>query len=116
MEPIACTLTDGEMRERRAMVLDSVRRSVLDITPLPDGYMCRFEATSETLSQLASVVDLERQCRAFLSFRIIVEAGRHPICLEITGPPAAVIADFFDRHLTQPPANRERNVVHRRYA
>jgi hypothetical protein len=42
------------------------------------------------------LVDLERQCCAFLTFRIVVAAGK-PICLEITGPPEAkaVIADFF---------------------
>ncbi len=70
---------------------------MLDITPLADGYSYRFEATSEILSQVARLVDLERQCCAFLTFRIIVEADRQPICLEITEPPEAnaVIADFF---------------------
>jgi hypothetical protein len=45
---------------------------------------------------LARLVDLERQCCAFLTFRIIVEAGKS-IFLEITGSPEAkpVIADFF---------------------
>jgi len=97
MEPIACTLTDAEMRERRETVLDSVRRAVIDITPLPDGYAYRFDTTSEILSHLARLVDLERQCCPFLTFRIIVKAGRQPICLEITGPPEAkaVIAGFL---------------------
>jgi hypothetical protein len=74
-----------------------VRRTVLDITPLPDGYAYRFEPTSEILSHLARLVDLERQCCAFLTFRITDEAGRQPTCLEMTGPPEAkaVIADYF---------------------
>jgi hypothetical protein len=95
--PIACTLTDAEMRKRRADILDAVRRAVLDITPSPDGYAHRFEPTSEILSQLARLVDLERQCCAFLTFRISAEAERQPICLEITGAPEVktVIADFF---------------------
>jgi hypothetical protein len=95
--PVACTLTVAELRARRRTILDSVRRAVLDITPVPDGYSYRFDATSEILSQLARLIDLERQCCAFLTFRIIVEAGQEPICLEITGPPEAktVIADFF---------------------
>jgi hypothetical protein len=42
-----------------------------DINPLPDGYAYRFEPTSEMLSKLARLVDLERQCCAFLTFRII---------------------------------------------
>jgi hypothetical protein len=95
--PVACTLADAELRERRATILDSVRHAVVDITSLPDGYLYRFDSTSEILSHLARLVDLERQCCAFLTFRIIVAAGRKPICLEITGPPEAkrVIADFF---------------------
>ena len=95
--PVACALTEAEMRERREMILDPLRRAALDVSPLPDGSAYRFEATSEILAQLARLVDLERQCCAFLTFRIIVEAGRQAICLEITGPPEAnaVIADFF---------------------
>jgi hypothetical protein len=82
---VACTLREAEMRARRATILDAVRRAVLDITPLPDGYAYRFEATSEILSQLARLVDLERQCCTFLTFRIIVEAGRQPICWRSPG-------------------------------
>jgi hypothetical protein len=78
--PVACTLTEGKMRERRRTILDAYR----------------FEPTSEMLSQLARLVDLERQCCAFLTFRTTVAAGK-PICLEITAPPEpkAAIADFF---------------------
>jgi hypothetical protein len=94
--PVTCTLPEAEMRERRGTILDSVRRELLDVSPLPDGYSYRFAPTSDNLSQLAHFVDLERQCCAFLTFRIVVEAGK-PICLEITGPPEAkaVIADLF---------------------
>lgn len=45
---------------------------------------------------LARLVDLERQCCAFLTFRMTVGAGPRPICLEITEPreAKAVIPDF----------------------
>jgi hypothetical protein len=95
--PIACILTDVEMRERRRTILDSVRRAVLDVTSLSLGYAYRFEPTSQVLAELGRLVDLERQCCPFLTFRIVIEAGNQPICLEVTGPPEAkgVIADFF---------------------
>jgi hypothetical protein len=95
--PIACTLTDAEMRERRRTLLDAVRGGAFDVASLPLGYAYRFAPTSEVLARLVHLVDLERQCCQFLTFRIIVEAGNQPICLEITGPPEAkaVIADFF---------------------
>src|ERR1035438_2562607 len=102
---LACTLTDTDLGERRRTILDSVRRAVLDVSPLLKGYAYRFEATSEILSQLARLVDLERQCCAFLTFRIIVEAGQQPICLEITGPPEAkaVIAVLFGSRTSAAP-------------
>ena len=85
------------MRERRRMILDLVRGTDLHATPLPLGIAYHFDAASEILIQLARLVDLERQCCPFLTFRIVVEAGNQPICLEITGPPEAkaIIADFF---------------------
>ena len=64
---------------------------------LPDGYAYRFPANSDVLSQLSRLVDLERQCCRFLTFRIVVEAGEQSIRLEVTGPPEArpMIEDFF---------------------
>jgi hypothetical protein len=95
--PIACTLTEAEMRMRRQMILDSIRPALLSVTPLPAGFAFRFERASEVLAQLGHVVDLERQCCSFLTYKIIVEAGHQPICLEVTGPPEVkvVIADFL---------------------
>ncbi|MGA7848946.1 MAG: hypothetical protein WCA13_07535 [Terriglobales bacterium] len=98
MEPsIACTLTETEMRERRRTILDAFRGATLNVTSLPLGYVYRFEPTSEILTQLARLVDLERQCCPFLTFKIVIEAGNRSICLEITGPleAKAIIADFF---------------------
>jgi hypothetical protein len=95
--PIACTLTDTEMRERRRTLLDAFRNAVLETTPVPLGYAFRLEPTSEALTQLLHLIDLERQCCPFLTFKIIVGAGNQPFTLEITGPPEAqvMIADFF---------------------
>jgi hypothetical protein len=95
--PIACTLTEAEMRERRRTILDFLGGAALDVTPLPLGFAYRFDPTSEVLDQLGRLVDAERQCCPFLTFRIVVEAGNQPFCLEITGPPEAkaTIADLF---------------------
>ena len=95
--PIVCNLTEAEMRKRRQTMLDLVRGAALNVTSLPLGYAYRFEPTSEVLAHLSRLVDLERQCCQFLTFRIVVEAGNQPICLEVTGPPEAkaIIADFF---------------------
>jgi hypothetical protein len=85
------------MRERRRTILDSVRGAVLSVRSLPLGYAYGFEPTAEVLAQLGGLVDLERRCCPFLTFRIVAEAGNQPIWLEVTGPEEAksVIADFF---------------------
>lgn len=85
------------MRERRKTILETIRKAALSVTSVPLGYAYRFEPTSEVLAQLALLVELERQCCAFLNFKISVDAGNQPICLEITGPAEAkaIIADFF---------------------
>src|SRR2546427_11059863 len=95
--PIVCTLTEAELRERRRSVQDSIRQNAIDITAIADGYSYRFTPTSEVLSQLSNLVDLERQCCQFLTVKIIVEAGSKAIGLDVPGPPQAqsIIADYF---------------------
>lgn len=95
--PIACNLSDGELRERRETILDFFRQSLLKVRPLPLGYAYSFPPSPEVLTRLAQLVDLERQCCPFLTFKIVVEAGDLPICLEVTGTAEAkkVTADLF---------------------
>ena len=95
--PIVCTLTEEELRKRREMFLDSLREAACDITAIPDGFSYGFKASPEVMTQLGCLVELERQCCRFLTFRIIEESRDHSVRLEITGPPEAklVIADLF---------------------
>jgi hypothetical protein len=94
--PIVCTLTEAELRERRRTVLDSIRDSAIDVAETEEGYVFRFKPASDVLARLSNLVDLERQCCAFLTFRIVVEP-QQPIRLEVTGPPESkrMIAEFF---------------------
>ncbi|PYR98929.1 MAG: hypothetical protein DMG15_28625 [Acidobacteria bacterium] len=95
--PIACTLTETARRERRQTIMDSFRRIGVTVAELPDGYAYTFPATSEAFMQITQLVDMERECCPFLNFKIVVEAGKEPMRLEITGPNEAksVIANFF---------------------
>src|ERR1043166_8928947 len=94
--PIACTLTESELRERRRTILASIRNDAVEKAPSATGYVYRFEASGDVLARLAYLVDLERQCCPFLTFKIVVEPNA-PIALEITGPPEArdLITDLF---------------------
>jgi hypothetical protein len=95
--PIACSLNESELRERRRTILVAVRTEVIETVSLPNGYCYHFASTAGILAKLADLVNLEHECCGFLTFRIIVDAGDAPIRLEVTGPPEAkeVIAEFF---------------------
>jgi hypothetical protein len=95
--PIACTLNAAELRERRRAIVDAFRNTQVAISELPDGYAFTFPASSESLQRIAALVDLERQCCAFLTFKIVVEAANAAMRLEVTGPGEAkkVIREYF---------------------
>jgi hypothetical protein len=95
--PIACTLTEAQLRERRQAIMDAFARMRVIAEELPDGYAYAFPATSDALLQITQLVDMERQCCAFLTFKIVVEAAQAGIRLEVTGSEEAkaVIADYF---------------------
>src|SRR5262249_17482204 len=94
--PIACTLTEEQLRERRREMLELFRANASEPEALPDGYVYTFRAAPNLVADIARFVDLERECCEFLTFKIIV-APRSAIRLEITGPPnsKAMIADLF---------------------
>jgi len=83
---VACTLTDAELRDRRSGLLAQLTRAAQERTELPDGFGFRFDPSGATLSLLAQVIDLERQCCAFLRFQLTIEPAQGPVWLQITGP------------------------------
>src|ERR1041385_5075182 len=83
---VACSLTTAELQERRRSVLDVVRKAVEETVELKDGFAYRFPSNSDLIKQLATLVELERECCPFLRFRMTVEAADGPIWLELTGP------------------------------
>jgi hypothetical protein len=66
--------------------LQKFRSAVTELRELEDGYSYCFPADADLLAELARLVNLERQCCPFLRFRLTVESGNGPICLEMTGP------------------------------
>ena len=85
--PIACSLTDAALQERRRDVLQKVRNAVIDTRELEDGYAYQLPPSEEWLAELAHLVNLERQCCPFLRLSITVEPDNGPFWLELTGPP-----------------------------
>lgn len=96
--PVACLLTDSELQERRRDVLQKAKSAVNEIKELEDGFAYRFSYGESRLTDLAKLVELERQCCPFLRFRITVEPADGPVWLELTGPEGtkAFLADLFN--------------------
>lgn len=82
--PLACTLTDAELQDRRSGLLRVIGQVVQEGVERENGFAYRFPAS--VFGQLAQIIDLERQCCAFLRFTLTVEPANGPIWLEITGP------------------------------
>ena len=83
--PIACSLTDKELQERRKNVLNKIAASLIDSEELPDGFRFRFSIDDSILQNLIAVINLERKCCPFLDFKLSLEAGRDFASLDLTG-------------------------------
>ena len=84
--PVVCSLSTPELREREQTVLAKIRTRVQEVRDLDNGYALRFDPESATLSDLATLIDLERQCCPFLRFELQVLPASGPIWLKLTGP------------------------------
>jgi hypothetical protein len=84
--PIACTLLPGELAAKGDALLPGLIARAREQEEISDGVRLRFEAKDGVLAQIASVLEAEHRCCAFLRFRLQVEPGDGPITLEVTGP------------------------------
>src|SRR2546422_8634597 len=84
--PMACSLTGSEFQERRSGLLRKVSEAVLEVKELSDGYAYRFPPDNVWITELANLVELERQCCPFLKFSLQLGPGDGPIWLELSGP------------------------------
>ena len=85
--PIACTLDPAAVKARKEDLIGGLMRRADQRLELPNGYRVRFAPAPEVLTEIARVVDVERQCCRFLTFRLTIEPDGGPISLELTGPP-----------------------------
>jgi hypothetical protein len=84
--PIACTLSESELRERKATTLQDLFERVVQTRPLEAGYAFRFDASDDTLVRIMTVIQRERRCCRFMQFDRKVMPDGGPFWLTITGP------------------------------
>lgn len=85
--PIACSLPERDMDERRRGSLAQLVASASDRRLLANGASLRFAAPDEVLPLVLQVVAAERECCRFLRFELAFEAGLGALTLTISGPP-----------------------------
>lgn len=95
--PIVCTLPTPELRARRNELVSFVAREALECRRDGEGYRLRFHPTWAVLRDLIELIEVERHCCAFLTFRLEVTPGNGPVWLEISGPPGT--RNFLEEEL-----------------
>lgn len=96
--PVACSLLESELQERRRDVLAKARSVVAEVKEMSDGFAYRFPSDGAWIRELADLVAFEHQCCPFLRFRLTVEPDDGPIWLELTGPQGTkeFLAEIFN--------------------
>jgi hypothetical protein len=92
--PIVCSLTAGQIGDRRGTLLPGLTARAAGVTETADGYRLDFGASPETLQTIVATVEAERRCCRFLRFTLTMEPDEGPLSLDISGPPGT--AAFLD--------------------
>lgn len=94
---IACKLTSPEMQKRKATVIASLKKQILEKKDLKNGYTYKFKGTDSIVDELAEFVKTERLCCDFFDFELKVAGDASSAWLTITGPKGA--KDFITSEL-----------------
>jgi len=83
---LVCKLTTPEMDERKATVLASLRKQVLEKEELTNGYAFKFAGTDSMIDELTEFAKTERHCCDFFTFNLSISGDTSAVWFEITGP------------------------------
>src|SRR5438093_12522526 len=84
--PVACCLSDEELRKREATLLAEFKSALSAIEELEDGYAFRIPGDKKWIVLAAELIAAERECCPFLKFELVVEPRMGPATVRMTGP------------------------------
>jgi hypothetical protein len=84
--PLACCLSDEELRSREATLLAQFKSAVVAAEQLADGYSFQVPGDKESLTLVLNLILAERECCPFLMFQFTAAPKMGPITLRVTGP------------------------------
>jgi hypothetical protein len=82
---MACKLSSPELQKRKATVLESLRKQILEKKELPNGYAFKFQATDKIIDELSEFIKTEKACCSFFTFKLLVNGDKDEAWLELTG-------------------------------
>ena len=84
---LACDLDalSPDQRRQQAATFEQLRRRVLAVDELPDGWALRLPTHDDTLQLVMAFIANERRCCPFFDFTLHVTADAGPIWLRLTG-------------------------------
>ena len=88
-DPVACCLSDAELRKREATLLTQFKSALTATEELADGYAFRLPGENRWLAVVANLIMAERKCCPFLTFQLTAERKMGPLTIRITGPDRA---------------------------
>jgi len=84
--PIACWLSDEQLRLREATLIERFKSVVTATEELADGYSFQLSGDKQTLALVAEILTAERECCPVLRFQLTAEPTMGPLHLAVTGP------------------------------
>ena len=84
--PVACCLSDAELRKREATLLAQFKSALTATEELPDGYAFRIPGEKRWLALVADLIMAERECCPFLTFQLTAEPKMGALTIRMTGP------------------------------
>src|ERR1700687_980705 len=91
--PVACRLSDADLRKRVATLLARFEPAVIATEELPDGYLFRVPGDKKWMGIVWEAIVAERECCPFLTFELNVQPNMGPVSIRVTGP--ACTKDFL---------------------
>ncbi|HVX00137.1 MAG TPA: hypothetical protein VHA52_06870 [Candidatus Babeliaceae bacterium] len=82
--PMVCKLTSPELQKRKATVIASIKKLVIEKKELPNGYSYKLDGSDNNINLLTDFIKTERQCCNFFNFSINVNNDQFA-WLKITG-------------------------------
>jgi hypothetical protein len=108
--PLACCLSDEELRNREATLIAEFKSAVVTTEELADGYLFHIPSDKKSIAVAAELIVAERECCPFLRFELAAEPGRGPVTVRMTGQSGT--KEFLKSMLLS--ANTEKESQHRR--